>query len=155
MFHFALKSYVPNSNVMTGGNLCVYTSSKEQKELLLNATIIADWEISCNLLRSSSIFKGVIFGVPIAEKEEHILAVLSHQNVTLVKRFPIVGRPEIHSETILLTFFAFRIHPSNPNPLSCINAGSSAIPLPDANAHRIAKNVAKGTRKMSPALLVA
>jgi hypothetical protein len=133
-FHFALKSYAGealNSNVMTGGDLCVYPSSKEQQKLLLDATIIADREISCTLPRSSSIFKGVIFGVPIAEKEEDILAALSDQNVTIVKRLPIKGRPEILSETILLTFssnlpdkvkisaMAFRVHPSAPNPLSC------------------------------------
>jgi hypothetical protein len=145
-FHLALKAYagdILNSNVMVGGNLCAHPSSMKQQEFLLNATCIADKEISCSLPPSSSIFKGLIFGVPIADKEEEILAALSDQNVIHVKRLPIKGHPEIHSETILLTFtiqlpervkikqWPSKSTPPPPPPSAAKSVGSSATQRPD------------------------
>jgi hypothetical protein len=109
-FYLALKELsgeVKNSEVMHGGDLSALPVSKEQQEIPLNLTEVAGRAISCTLpvtSISANIFKGVIFGVPIPDKEEEILAALSSQKVSHVKRLPMKGRPEILSETVILTF---------------------------------------------------
>jgi hypothetical protein len=109
-FHLALKELageVKDSEVLHGGDLSALPVSKEQREILINLTEVADRAISCRLpvtSISSNICKGVIFGVPIPDKEEEILAALSSQNVIQVKRLPMKGHPEILSETVILTY---------------------------------------------------
>ena len=138
-FHLALKELageVKDSEVIHGGDLSALPVSKEQQEILLNLTEVADRAISCTLpvtSISANISKGVIFGVPIPDKEEEILAALSSQNVTHVKRLPMKGHPDIHSETVILTFsspipdrvkiaaMSFRVKQSISNPFRCRN----------------------------------
>jgi len=75
--------------------------------------------------------KGIIHGVPIADKEDEILAALADQNVVHVKRLPVKGHPEILSETVILTFSSkfpdrvkiaamiYRVQQSFPIPFRC------------------------------------
>ena len=108
-FHRALSDLVGevrDSEIMHRGDLCAHPSTTEQ-EAILSASKIAGRSISCCLPRtviSSIMSKGVIHGVPIPDKEEDILANLAEQNVVHVNRLPIRVRPEILSETVILTF---------------------------------------------------
>jgi hypothetical protein len=138
-FHLALKELageVKDSEVLHGGDLSALPVSKEQREILINLTEVAGRAISCRLpvtSISTNICKGVIFGVPIPDKEEEILAALSSQNVIQVKRLPMKGHPEILSETVILTFsspipvrvkiaaLSFRVRQSISNPFRCRN----------------------------------
>jgi hypothetical protein len=134
-FHLALKSLVgevAHSNVMYGGDLCVFPNSMDQQKILLSTSQLADRNFTCSLpSSSSSMSKGVIFDVPVDDKEEDILAALSNQNVIAVKRLPMKGHPEIHSKTVLLSFSStlpdkvnmaalmYKVHLSIPNPFRC------------------------------------
>ena len=92
---------------MHGGDLCAHPSSIDQQNAILSVTEIAGRPVSCSLPRTfiaSTLSKGIIHGVPIADKEDEILAALADQNVVHVKRLPVKGHPEILSETVILTF---------------------------------------------------
>jgi hypothetical protein len=113
---------------MRGGDLIVHPISTEQQQTLLNLTSIANRSVLCYLPISNSNIKGVIFGVPIQDSADEIKMALADQDVSDAKRHPMKGRPEIQSETVLLTFtkklpdsvkmasMMYRVHPSHPNP---------------------------------------
>jgi hypothetical protein len=136
-FHLALKALigeVRDSEVMRGGDLSAFPSSLEQQEKLLNLTEVAGRSINCSLpvtANPSNSFKGIIFEVPIPDKEEDILEALADQNVVHVKRLPMKGHPEIFSENVILTFsspipdrvkiaaMSYRVKQSIPSPFRC------------------------------------
>jgi hypothetical protein len=134
-FHLALKTLVgqvAHSNVMFGGDICVFPTSIDQQKILLSTSHLADRNFTSSLpLSSTSMSKGVLFYVPVVDKEEDILAALSNQNVIAVQRLPMKGHPEIYSTTVLLTFSSnlpdkvnmatimYKVHLSIPNPFRC------------------------------------
>lgn len=133
-FHLAMKNLVgvvKDSELMHGGDLCVFPSSLEQQAPLLKTTVITGRNISCSLPLSSTTLKGVIFGVPVSDYEEDILEALIDQNVVRVKKLPLKGQPDTPSETILLNFklliayrvkivaISYRVHQFIPTPLRC------------------------------------
>jgi hypothetical protein len=134
-FHLALKELVgevAHSYVMFGGDLCVFPNSIDQQKTLLSTYQLTDRNFTCSLPSSSaSKSKGVIFDVPVDDKEEDILAALSNQNVIAVKRLPMKGHPEIPSTTVLLSFSStlpdrvnmaalmYKVRLSIPNPFRC------------------------------------
>lgn len=107
-FHTALKGYqagdLKDSMIMQGGDLCPYSSTPEQQDVLLKLTEIAVRTVSCSLPITAVALKGVIFEIPVPDREEEILAALKDQGVIHVKRLPIKGRPDVPPETIILTF---------------------------------------------------
>jgi hypothetical protein len=136
-FHRALNDQigeVKDSVIMHGGDLCAHPSSIDQQNAILSITEIAGRSIACSLpktLIASTMSKGIIHGVPIADKEEEILAALADHNAVHVKRLPIKGHPEILSETVVLTFSSkildrvkiaamiYRVQQSFPIPFEC------------------------------------
>lgn len=121
-----------DSTILRGGDLSVYPRDKVQQGKLLDLKELAGRQVTCSLPNSSTNQKiGVIFGVPIADKEEEIMEAVADQDVTHVKRLPVRGRPDLWSETVLLTFanaipdririaaMSFQVHVSIPTPYRC------------------------------------
>jgi hypothetical protein len=122
--------------VLRGGDLSVTPIDLDQQKKLLSLDSIVNRPVSCSLPNSSANNKnGVIFGVPIADGEIDLLEALRDQGVTNVKRLPMKNRPEIASETVILTFesqlpervkiaaMSFRVQISIPNPYRCNRCG--------------------------------
>ena len=122
--------------VLRGGDLSVTSIDLDQQKKLLSLDSIVNPTVICSLPNSSANNKnGVIFGVPIADGELELLEALRDQGVTNVKRLPMKNRPEIASETVILTFetqlpervkiaaMSYRVQVSIPNPYRCNRCG--------------------------------
>jgi hypothetical protein len=125
--------------VLRGGDLSVTPIDLDQQKKLLSLDSIANRPVICSLPNSSANNKnGVIFGpihLPIADGELELLEALRDQGVTNVKRLPMKNRPEIASETVILTFesqlpervkiaaMSYRVQVSIPNSYRCNKCG--------------------------------
>ncbi|KZR96018.1 Uncharacterized protein APZ42_009881, partial [Daphnia magna] len=76
--------------VLRGGDLSVTPYDQAQQTRLLNLQTLSGRPVICSLPNSSLMNKnGVIFAIPVGNKEEEILEALKEQGVIKVKRLPI------------------------------------------------------------------
>jgi hypothetical protein len=115
-----------------GGDMAVHPHDKDQQAILLELKSLQGRPVLCSLPNSSFAYRtGVIFGVPINDSTEEIQEALADQNVNHVKRLPMRGRPDVLSETVILTFssplpdrvkmasMSYQVKVSVPNPYRC------------------------------------
>ena len=121
-----------DSSILMGGDMAVHPHDKDQQAILLELKSLQGRPVLCSLPNSSFAYRtGVIFGVPTNDSTEEIQEALADQNVTHVKRLPMRGRPDVLSETVILTFssplpdrvkmasMSYQVKVSVPNPYRC------------------------------------
>lgn len=74
-----LVNSVKNVEVASGGDLFVFPVDFSQEQILFSLTCINGINVRCSITKSETEFRGVIFGVPVDESENSILALLKDQ----------------------------------------------------------------------------
>lgn len=100
----------PGTKWTQRGELYIFPTTNKQKDTLLHLKRVNKYEISCSLCKSEQEVRGVMYNVPPNNSEDELLALLSIQGVTKVKRFATTGP---HNTTKILPMVALYFNTPN------------------------------------------